>query len=149
MERVHSLLSAGCPYPMLLQGRAPKPVLLDAFQSTPSVLFASASFWEGVDVPGEALSLVVLDKLPFASPTHPWSPRASRRWRRRARAVLQLPAAGGGARAAAGLRTASSGRGPTAASSALLDVGFGRKAYGRQLLCESAPGASVQGDSVR
>ena len=71
MERVHALLSGRLPYPMLLQGEAPKPVLLDAFQSTPSVLFASASFWEGVDVPGEALSLVVLDKLPFASPTHP------------------------------------------------------------------------------
>jgi hypothetical protein len=71
MERVHSILSSRLPYPMLLQGEAPKPVLLDAFQSTPSVLFASASFWEGVDVPGDALSLVVLDKLPFAAPTHP------------------------------------------------------------------------------
>ena len=59
------------PYQVLLQGERPKSALLDAFKQTPSVLFASHSFWEGVDVPGEALSLVVIDKLPFASPGDP------------------------------------------------------------------------------
>ena len=44
---------------------------MQAFAAEPSVLFASHSFWEGVDVPGEALSLVVIDKLPFASPGEP------------------------------------------------------------------------------
>src|SRR6185295_7699442 len=57
--------------PALLQGERPKRALLDAFVSEPSVLFASQSFWEGVDVPGEALSLVVIDKLPFAPPDEP------------------------------------------------------------------------------
>ena len=59
------------PYQLLLQGERPKAKLLDAFREEPSVLFATQSFWEGVDVPGEALSLVVIDKLPFAPPTDP------------------------------------------------------------------------------
>ena len=59
------------PYPLLLQGERPKAKLLDAFRAEPSVLFATQSFWEGVDVPGEALSLVVIDKLPFAPPGDP------------------------------------------------------------------------------
>ena len=59
------------PYRLLLQGERPKAKLLDAFREEPSVLFATQSFWEGVDVPGEALSLVVIDKLPFAPPTDP------------------------------------------------------------------------------
>ena len=56
---------------VLLQGEAPKAALLEAFQREPSVLFASHSFWEGVDVPGDALSLVIIDRLPFASPGEP------------------------------------------------------------------------------
>ena len=59
------------PYPLLLQGERPKGKLLEAFREAPSVLFATQSFWEGVDVPGEALSLVVIDKLPFAPPNDP------------------------------------------------------------------------------
>jgi ATP-dependent DNA helicase DinG len=59
------------PWQLLLQGDRPKHRLLDAFRAEPSVLFATASFWEGVDVPGEALSLVVIDKLPFAPPGDP------------------------------------------------------------------------------
>lgn len=71
MTAAHALLKNRLPYQVLLQGERPKSVLLDEFQQQPSVLFASHSFWEGVDVPGEALSLVVIDKLPFASPTDP------------------------------------------------------------------------------
>jgi len=59
------------PYALLLQGERPKGKLLEAFRERPSVLFATQSFWEGVDVPGDALSLVVIDKLPFAPPSDP------------------------------------------------------------------------------
>jgi ATP-dependent DNA helicase DinG len=59
-------------YPVLVQGRAPRSSLLNQFRSTPNaVLLATASFWQGVDVVGEALSCVVIDKLPFASPSDP------------------------------------------------------------------------------
>ncbi len=71
MRAVHELLADELPYQVLLQGDQPKQQLLKRFRETPSVLFASQSFWEGVDVPGEALSLVVIDKLPFASPSEP------------------------------------------------------------------------------
>jgi ATP-dependent DNA helicase DinG len=55
-----------------MQGEAPKPVLLDLFRATPhAVLLATASFWQGVDVVGEQLSCVIIDKLPFASPADP------------------------------------------------------------------------------
>ena len=71
MRAVHERLKDELPYQVLLQGDRPKAQLLRAFRETPSVLFASQSFWEGVDVQGEALSLVVIDKLPFASPGEP------------------------------------------------------------------------------
>jgi len=71
MRAVHALLADELPWQVLLQGEAPKAQLLKRFRQTPSVLFASQSFWEGVDVPGEGLSLVVIDKLPFASPGEP------------------------------------------------------------------------------
>lgn len=71
MEQAHALAVDRLPYPVLLQGTAPKAALLEAFRAQPSVLFAAQSFWEGVDVPGEALSLVIMDKLPFASPGDP------------------------------------------------------------------------------
>ncbi|HEY5676752.1 MAG TPA: ATP-dependent DNA helicase, partial [Myxococcales bacterium] len=71
MRAVHALLEGELPFQVLLQGQAPKAQLLKRFREEPSVLFASQSFWEGVDVPGDALSLVVIDKLPFASPGEP------------------------------------------------------------------------------
>ena len=59
-------------YPLLVQGTAPRSQLLRQFRETPhSVLFATSSFWQGVDVVGDALSCVVVDKLPFASPGDP------------------------------------------------------------------------------
>jgi ATP-dependent DNA helicase DinG len=59
-------------YPMLLQGSAPKSALLEEFRTTPNaVLFATASFWQGVDVQGEQLSCVIIDRLPFAVPNDP------------------------------------------------------------------------------
>jgi ATP-dependent DNA helicase DinG len=63
---------AAMPYPRLVQGDAPRATLLDRFRATPgAVLLGTASFWEGVDVPGDALSLVVIDKLPFQPHTDP------------------------------------------------------------------------------
>ncbi len=71
MEAAWRLARHRLPYQVLKQGERPKHELLQLFQEEPSVLFASHSFWEGVDVPGAALSLVVMDKLPFSSPTEP------------------------------------------------------------------------------
>jgi len=71
MEAAYRLAAGRLAVPALLQGERPKTALLEAFRARPSVLFAAHSFWEGVDVPGEALSLVVIDKLPFASPGDP------------------------------------------------------------------------------
>jgi ATP-dependent DNA helicase DinG len=60
------------PFPRLVQGEAPRAALVDRFRVTPNaVLLGTSSFWEGVDVPGDALSLVVIDKLPFAPHTDP------------------------------------------------------------------------------
>ena len=59
-------------FPLLLQGTAPRSVLLERFKNTPSaVLFATSSFWQGVDVPGDQLSCVIVDRLPFAVPSDP------------------------------------------------------------------------------
>jgi ATP-dependent DNA helicase DinG len=71
MEAAHARLKDDLPWPALLQGERPKQALLRDFKQRPSVLFATASFWEGVDVPGDALSLVIIDRLPFASPGDP------------------------------------------------------------------------------
>jgi len=65
-------LEARIPYPLLVQGSAPRAELLERFRRLGNaVLLGTASFWEGVDVRGEALSCVVIDKLPFASPGDP------------------------------------------------------------------------------
>jgi ATP-dependent DNA helicase DinG len=59
-------------YTLMVQGEAPRERLLERFRrAEAAVLLGTASFWEGVDVPGEALSLVVIDKLPFAVPDDP------------------------------------------------------------------------------
>ncbi len=72
MNAVAERVAGRIEYPMLIQGEAPKATLLEMFRSTPgAVLFATASFWQGVDVVGEQLSCVIIDKLPFASPGDP------------------------------------------------------------------------------
>jgi ATP-dependent DNA helicase DinG len=72
MRLVYDLVSLEIDYPTLLQGTGPRSALLDEFRSTPHcVLFATAAFWQGVDVPGEQLSCVIIDKLPFAVPNDP------------------------------------------------------------------------------
>ena len=72
MHQLYERLLGELEFPMLLQGDAPKNVLLEEFRLTPNaVLFATSSFWQGVDVQGEQLSCVIIDKLPFAVPNDP------------------------------------------------------------------------------
>jgi len=77
MQRAHEILSAeferkGLDYPLMLQGEGSRNELLSRFRDHGNaVLLGSQSFWEGVDVRGEALSLVIIDKLPFAPPDDP------------------------------------------------------------------------------
>jgi ATP-dependent DNA helicase DinG len=72
MRLVHDTVSLEIDYPTLLQGTGPRSALLEEFRATPNcVLFATSSFWQGVDVPGEQLSCVIIDKLPFAVPNDP------------------------------------------------------------------------------
>jgi ATP-dependent DNA helicase DinG len=72
LREVQARASAEIEYPILVQGTAPRSALLRDFKATPNaVLLATSSFWQGVDVVGEALSCVIIDKLPFASPGDP------------------------------------------------------------------------------
>ena len=72
MTHVRELVDYRLDYPTLLQGTKPRSVLLEEFRATPNcVLFATSSFWQGVDVQGDQLSCVIIDKLPFAVPSDP------------------------------------------------------------------------------
>lgn len=72
MRELHDRLLCELPFPLLLQGTAPRHILLEQFRSTPNaVLFGTGSFWQGIDVQGEQLSCVIIDRLPFAVPTDP------------------------------------------------------------------------------
>ncbi len=72
MREAYAMLQDKLPYPLLVQGSKPRYILLQEFTANiASVLFATSSFWEGVDVMGEALSCVIIDKLPFAAPSDP------------------------------------------------------------------------------
>jgi ATP-dependent DNA helicase DinG len=72
METAYRTLCGTIPFKAMIQGSAPKGALLQTFRDdVSSVLFATASFWEGIDVPGESLSMVIIDKLPFDSPADP------------------------------------------------------------------------------
>jgi len=72
LHEVHRLIEHTTPFPLLVQGTAPRTVLLRNFRNTPNaVLLATSSFWQGVDVAGDTLSCVIIDKLPFAAPGDP------------------------------------------------------------------------------
>ena len=72
MKKVYKHLREKSEYPLLLQGEMPKSSILGRFRTTPHcVLCATSSFWQGVDVRGDALRAVVIDKLPFQVPTDP------------------------------------------------------------------------------
>ena len=82
-----------------------KSRLLEEFKVTPNaVLFATASFWQSVDVKGEALSAVIIDKLPFQAPSDHLSPPAPRRSIVKAGTLLRIPGAQRSAASEAGLR---------------------------------------------
>jgi hypothetical protein len=113
--------------------------LLQAFTAEPSVLFASQSFWEGVDVPGEALSLVAMDKLPFASPGDPLVAARIRRLEERGEEpfnTLQLPQAALALKQGFGrlIRTRDD-RGIVA----ILDSRLYARGYGRALIASLPP----------
>ncbi len=97
LKEAAELLADKIPYPLLIQGSRPKGALLDQFKKTDNaVLLGTASFWEGVDVRGEALSCVIIDKLPFASPGDPVLKARMEAMRRQGRNPFfdyQLPAA--------------------------------------------------------
>jgi ATP-dependent DNA helicase DinG len=72
MRAMYERMLMELPFPLLMQGAAPRHVLLQQFRETPhAVLFGTSSFWQGVDVQGEQLSCVIIDKLPFAVPSDP------------------------------------------------------------------------------
>jgi len=72
MRTIYERMLVELPYKLLLHGTAPRHVLLQQFRETPNaVLFGTSSFWQGVDVQGEQLSCVIIDRLPFAVPTDP------------------------------------------------------------------------------
>jgi len=72
MRAMYERMLVEVPFPLLLQGTQPRRALLDEFRATPNaVLFGTSSFWQGVDVQGEQLSCVIIDRLPFAVPNDP------------------------------------------------------------------------------
>jgi ATP-dependent DNA helicase DinG len=72
MRDLYERLLPVLEFPLLLHGTAPRKALLDQFRETPNaVLFGTSSFWQGVDVQGESLSCVIIDRLPFAVPSDP------------------------------------------------------------------------------
>jgi ATP-dependent DNA helicase DinG len=86
MRRVYGALAASSEYALLCQGTKPKSQILEEFRSTPrGVLCATSSFWQGVDVQGEALRAVVIDKLPFHVPTEPMVSARTERIQRQGR----------------------------------------------------------------
>ena len=72
MQKMHVALKDALPHPLLLHGTMTRNELLYQFRTTPhAVLFGTSSFWQGIDVQGEQLSCVIIDRLPFAVPSDP------------------------------------------------------------------------------
>jgi ATP-dependent DNA helicase DinG len=146
MHAVAQLLAGRVPYPLLVQGEAPKAALLEQFKATPgAVLLATSSFWQGVDVVGEQLSCVIIDKLPFASPGDPVVSARIERLRREggnAFGEYQVPVAVLTLKQGLGrLIRARSDRGILA----VLDSRLVEKSYGRRFL-DSLPPARLVHD---
>jgi ATP-dependent DNA helicase DinG len=146
MNAVAERIAGRVDYPILIQGEAPKPQLLESFRSTPhAVLLATASFWQGVDVAGEQLSCVIVDKLPFASPGDPVVAARIERLKARGQNAFgeyQVPVA---------VLMLKQGLGRLIRSAsdhgilAVLDSRLVRKSYGRRFL-ESLPPARLVHD---
>ncbi len=147
MEQVYQSLKNRLPFPLLIQGEKSKSALLELFRRTPNaVLFATSSFWQGVDVQGDQLSCVVIDKLPFSVPSDPVV----------AARIAQINESGGNAFYDYQIPTATillkQGMGRLIRSKtdrgilALLDKRILTKSYGRMFL-RSLPPAPVTNDS--
>lgn len=145
-ERLGELdASEGIGLTRLVQGEAPRPLLLERFRSEPNaVLIGSASFWEGVDVAGDALSLVVIDKLPFAPPDDPVVKARGEALRRAGRDPFsheQLPAAAMALKQGAGrLIRSESDRGVLM----VCDERLVTRGYGRRLIASLPPFRRVE-----
>jgi ATP-dependent DNA helicase DinG len=143
MNAVAERIAGRVSYPLLIQGEAPKAQLLDTFRATPhAVLLATASFWQGVDVAGEQLSCVIVDKLPFASPGDPVVAARIERLKNRGQNAFgeyQVPVAVLMLKQGLGrlIRSASD-----TGVLAVLDSRLLRKSYGRRFL-ESLPPARL------
>jgi ATP-dependent DNA helicase DinG len=140
LRRAHERLRGMLPYPLLVQGTGSRSELLARFRSLGNaVLLGAQSFWEGVDVRGEALSLVVIDKLPFAPPDDPVLAARIDAIRARGRnpfTELQLPQAVLSLKQGAGrLIRDETDRGVLM----LCDSRLAAKAYGRQILKSLPP----------
>jgi ATP-dependent DNA helicase DinG len=140
MRAVAQALDGRVPYAVLMQGDEPKGVLLKRFRMAGNaVLVATASFWQGVDVQGEALSLVVLDKIPFAVPSDPVTQARIEYIRKEGEdpfQSFQLPSAAIMLQQGAGrLIRSAKDRGVVAC----FDVRLRRRAYGRTLLASLPP----------
>lgn len=151
LETVRHGLIGRINFPLLVQGERSKGALLEAFRAqNASVLLGLASFWEGVDVPGDALSMVIIDRLPFVSPVDPLI-AARGRWlelnKRNPFLEMFIPRAILSLKQGVGrLLRRSTDRG----GMAILDIRLTQKRYGRQLL-EALPPARIVRDheSVR
>ncbi len=144
MRRCHELLAAAeLDMPVLVQGEAPRSHLLERFRSGGrSLLLAVASFWEGIDVPGEALACVVIDKLPFEVPDDPVVKARSEAVERRGGRPffdLQVPRAVLSLRQGVGRLMRVAG---DYGVMAVLDIRLRTKPYGRIFL-ESLPSAPL------
>jgi ATP-dependent DNA helicase DinG len=92
MRAAKAALDGRLPYALLAQDDLPKPALVDAFRTDEtSCLFATMGFWQGVDVPGDACSLVVIDRLPFARPDDPLAEARRERAGPAAFATVDIP----------------------------------------------------------
>lgn len=132
---------AGERWPLVVQGEGPRAALVDRFRATPgAVLLGAGSFWEGVDVPGDALSLVVIDKLPFSPHTDPLVAARMQRAAERGAdpfEAVQLPAAAIALKQGFGrLIRRRDDRGIVA----VLDPRIVTKGYGRTFLASLPPG---------
>jgi len=146
MRDLHERLARLVKFPLLLQGTMPQPMLLEKFRATPNaVLLATASFWQGVDVPGAQLSCVIVDRLPFAVPSDPIVAariRALQEDGRNAFEEYQVPEAVLALKQGFGrLIRSRSDRGVLA----LLDSRIVSKPYGR-IFIESLPGYAITQD---
>lgn len=145
MQSAHAYLDERLDFPLFRQGEMPRHELLERFsRQTDSVLLGVASFWEGVDIPGESLSLVIIDKLPFEVPTDPVIMARINRLKQEGKNgffSFQVPRAILGLRQGVGrLMRRSSDRGVIA----ILDIRLLSKGYGKRFMRSLPPSPLVR-----